>query len=220
MTDSVGIKAWITNSQIVHAVADAPRSAPWRFSRKEVVMPVFAHEPTVSRAPSGEWVMYFTSNFGEKRGSQCNPPCLRGHNGTSALQVPNPFILYCACVGVGKLWPLLPVKPDIHGRLALSFYCQCPNDQQCHAEPRSPLSTFMSYSNSTSGPWSTPALVPSDHQGGDTNLACVIRRNASLVCLGRPNLGMLRADDWRDVSQYAWSKPSQCHFVVFGGAFC
>ena len=107
MSDHVGIKAWITNSQVVHAVvsvqppppllpcsaffffglsvgvrrrhqesvpqhlnrrgchsatggsrgqADAP-DKPFSFTRKEVVMPVFAHEPTVSRAPTGEWVM-------------------------------------------------------------------------------------------------------------------------------------------------------------------
>ena len=55
MTEGVGIKAWITNSQVVHAVADTP-SAPHAFTRKEVVAPVFAHEPTVSRAPTGEWV--------------------------------------------------------------------------------------------------------------------------------------------------------------------
>ena len=43
MTDNVGIKAWITNSQVVHAVADTP-GQPFRFNRKEVVQPVFAHE--------------------------------------------------------------------------------------------------------------------------------------------------------------------------------
>ena len=53
LIDGVGIKSWISNSQVVHAVADTP-SRPFAFSRKEVVFPVFAHEPTVSRAPSGE----------------------------------------------------------------------------------------------------------------------------------------------------------------------
>eukprot|EP01043_Picozoa_sp_COSAG02_P046088 COSAG02_NODE_4280_length_5552_cov_6.509628_8_plen_63_part_00 len=51
MTNGVGIKAWITNSQVVHAVADSP-TAPFQFTRKEIVAPVFAHEPTVSRAVS------------------------------------------------------------------------------------------------------------------------------------------------------------------------
>ena len=82
MTEYVGIKAWITNSQVVHAVADSPSASPYKFTRREVVAPVFAHEPTVSRAPTGEWVMFYTSNYGETPGSQCNPPCSCGHNGT------------------------------------------------------------------------------------------------------------------------------------------
>ena len=48
---------------------------------------------------------------------------------------------------------------------------QCPNDQQCYAKPRSPMSTFMRWSNSTDGPWSTPQLVPAP-TSGDTNCAC------------------------------------------------
>jgi len=166
MSGSVGIKAWITNSQIVHAVADQP-ARPNAFSRKEVVAPVFAHEPTVARAPTGEYVMFYTTNYGEKPASQCAAPCDCGHNGTSCLS--------------------------------------CLNDQQCDASPRSPLSTRVSYSNSTEGPWSTPLLVPAPTEG-DTNLACIIRKNSSLVCLGRPGIGMLAADDWRDVSSYAWHK--------------
>ena len=114
---------------------------------------------------SGEYVMYYTTNFGEKPGSQCGPQCTCGHNGTSCLQ--------------------------------------CPNDQQCSAEPRSPLSTRMSYARAPQGPWTTPVLVPAPTQG-DTNLACIIRKNGSLVCLGRPGLGMMNAPDWRNVSSYKW----------------
>lgn len=109
--------------------------------------------------------MYYTTNFGEKPGSQCGPQCTCGHNGTSCLQ--------------------------------------CPNDQQCSAEPRSPLSTRMSYARAPQGPWTTPVLVPAPTQG-DTNLACIIRKNGSLVCLGRPGLGMMNAPDWRNVSSYKW----------------
>ena len=111
--------------------------------------------------------MFYTTNYGEKPGSQCAAPCDCGHNGTSCLS--------------------------------------CLNDQQCDASPRSPLSTRVSYSNSTEGPWSAPLLVPAPTEG-DTNLACIIRKNSSLVCLGRPGIGMLAADNWRDVSSYAWHK--------------
>ena len=57
MTHEVGIKAWITNSQVVHAIASGPTSTsskPYDFVRKDVVAPIFAHEPTVARAPTGE----------------------------------------------------------------------------------------------------------------------------------------------------------------------
>jgi hypothetical protein len=174
MSEHTGIKAWITNSRVVHAVADAPTSSstssslPFDFVRKEVVQPVFAHEPTVARAPKGEYVMWYTTNYGEAPGSQCGPPCTCGVNGTSCLS--------------------------------------CPNDQQCSAEPRSPMSTRMSYAYSPYGPWSIPVLVPAPTQG-DTNLACVIRANASLVCLGRPGLGMLHAPHWQNVSSYTWHIP-------------
>ena len=110
--------------------------------------------------------MYYTTNYGEKPGSQCGPPCTCGDNGTSCLQ--------------------------------------CPNDQQCTwPGGRAPMSTRMAYSNSTRGPWSKPVLVPAP-TSGDTNLACIIRANSSLVCLGRPGLGMLRGDDWRDVKGYVF----------------
>jgi len=164
MTEGTGIKAWITNSQVVHAVA----GPDFRFLRQEVVFPVFAHEPTVSRAPTGEWVMYFTTNYGEKSGSQCNPPCTCSNgNGSSCLS--------------------------------------CPNDQQCTANPRSPMSTRMSFASHPDGPWSTPVLVPAP-TSGDTNLACVIHANSSLTCMG-PGLGMLFSSDWRKVSQYHWYEP-------------
>ena len=65
MTDSTGIKAWLTNSQVVHAVANNS-AKPFHFQRNEVVWPVFSHEPTVSRAPTGEFVMYFTTNYGDE----------------------------------------------------------------------------------------------------------------------------------------------------------
>jgi hypothetical protein len=57
MTYSTGIKSWRSNSRIVHAVAHPNSSKPFEFLRKDVAQPVFAHEPTVARAPTGEFVM-------------------------------------------------------------------------------------------------------------------------------------------------------------------
>ena len=39
------------------------------------------------------------------------------------------------------------------------------------------------------------------------DVAGIIRKNNSLLCMGRPNLGMLRADDWRQIAGYKWEKP-------------
>ena len=39
-------------------------------------------------------------------------------------------------------------------------------------------------------------------------MACVIRSDDSLFCLGRPGLGMLRASNWRNISTYSpWKQP-------------
>jgi hypothetical protein len=43
--------------QVVHVVG----STPFALRRQEVVWPAFAHEPSVSRGPAGEWVMLFSS---------------------------------------------------------------------------------------------------------------------------------------------------------------
>ena len=50
---------WLGNSQVVHATADTFLGP---YQRREVVHPVFAHEPNVVRAPTGEWVMFYTSS--------------------------------------------------------------------------------------------------------------------------------------------------------------
>ncbi len=165
MTYSTGIKAWLTNSRVVHAVADDSEK-PFVFRRTNVVHPIFAHEPTVSRDPTtGDYVMFYTSNYGEKPGSQCSDPCTCGHNGTSCLS--------------------------------------CLNDQQCDADPRSPLSSFMCFAKTPNGPWSTPELI-SAPTTGDTNLACIINEDSSLICMGRPGLGRMYSSDWRNVSSYVW----------------
>lgn len=62
-----GIEAWRTNSQIVHATSvDGVR-----FTRRGAVFPPFAHEPTVARAPTGEFVMWFTGEIAGKHPPRC-----------------------------------------------------------------------------------------------------------------------------------------------------
>eukprot|EP00466_Bigelowiella_natans_P014949 jgi/Bigna1/126235/aug1.2_g943 len=172
MVNGTGIKAWITNSQIVHAVASDPKR-PMEFKRREVVWSVFAHEPTVSRAPTGEYVMFYTTNYGQKS-IPCTGNSCFGANGTS--------------------------DPS------------CPNDQQCTLDPPEPLLTRMSYSKGPDGPWSEPQLVPNP-SSSDSNLACIIKEDDSILCLARPAIGMMNHSNWRDVANYAVYLPDVSNIV-------
>lgn len=90
MVQGAGIKSWMTNSQIIHAVADDPRR-PWHFKRKAVVFPVWSHEPSVVRAPTGEYVMYFSTTVGHPPGKDeipCSGALCPGRNGTSDISCP------------------------------------------------------------------------------------------------------------------------------------
>ena len=69
MTEHCGIGAWAQNSRIIRAEADEPHGP---FRRQQVVWNVFAHEPMMARAPTGEYVMFFTSNRAERPHGLCN----------------------------------------------------------------------------------------------------------------------------------------------------
>ena len=58
MLQHCGINSWTTNSHIVHAQS---KSEGGPFVRTGEVWPAFSHEPNVARAPTGEWVMYWTA---------------------------------------------------------------------------------------------------------------------------------------------------------------
>ena len=76
ISEGCGIDAWRSNSRIVHATSTDGR----HFSREGVVFEAFAHEPTVARAPSGEYVMWFT---GEAEGAPSPPRCLECAGGNT-----------------------------------------------------------------------------------------------------------------------------------------
>ena len=81
----------------------------------------------------------------------------------------------------------------------------CPNDQHCIPLPVDiPLSSWVSYSKSSSGPWSTPQEIPAPN-GGDTNLSPLINEDGSLIGMGRPPY-MWRATDWKNASTYTFEK--------------
>ena len=58
MAEGCGIESWRSNSRVIHATS----TDGMHYTRQGVVFEAFAHEPTVARAPSGEWVMWFTSD--------------------------------------------------------------------------------------------------------------------------------------------------------------
>jgi len=56
---SCGMNVWLSNSLVIHATSPDPTLYP--FTRKGVVQEVFSHEPIAARAPTGEYVVYFTA---------------------------------------------------------------------------------------------------------------------------------------------------------------
>jgi len=78
-----GINVWLSNSAVVHATSPDPLAVP--FTRRSVVQGAFAHEPIAARAPTGEFVIFFTAALPSGtlpvKGGQ---PCLGCANGVSA----------------------------------------------------------------------------------------------------------------------------------------
>ena len=54
-----GMNVWLSNSFVVHATSPDPSSVP--FVKQGLVFDVFSHEPIAARAPTGEYVVYFTA---------------------------------------------------------------------------------------------------------------------------------------------------------------
>eukprot|EP00911_Craspedida_sp_UC1_P000698 UC1_evm4s531 len=55
MTNSCGMNTWTTNSRIISAVASVPEGP---YTRSQVLMEPFAHNPVVSRAPDGTYIIF------------------------------------------------------------------------------------------------------------------------------------------------------------------
>eukprot|EP01084_Bolivina_argentea_P054655 100229_1 len=69
-----GINSWLGNSQIIHAISSKPDGY---YERKEIIWPLFSHEPDLIRGPNGEYIAYFTSCY-----YIGPPPVIAGYNGT------------------------------------------------------------------------------------------------------------------------------------------
>lgn len=77
MVGNCGITTWLSNSQVVHFVADSPQG-PW--TRQETVLPVWAHCPSAALTPNNTVVMW--AFRGSRRPSMGNDawgnPCKAG----------------------------------------------------------------------------------------------------------------------------------------------
>jgi hypothetical protein len=153
MSGHCGIGAWLANSVIAHSTSTDPLGL---YKRKATLFPAFAHEPCGARAPTGEFVLYFTSTIwsgvagGERylfSGGQ--PPTLGGFAG------------YCNCSDGST--------PGVCGARNWSM----------------PLPTFMSWTSTPADPtsWSAPVAVPPMQLSPliDTNLCPHMFPNGSLL---------------------------------------
>ena len=172
MVNGCGIWAWCSNSQIVHAVSDSPTGV---FTRKAVAFPPWSHEPTVARAPTGEYVMFFTS---APWGPNGQPPVNATHYAP------------CDCSSLDSTkkcgWSdLIDGKPGV---------TPPPIGYLSRGMP-----TFMSFAKSPEGPWSAPMSIPIRGLG-DANFAFTIKGDGSLWGMGRE--AVYTATNWKDNSTY------------------
>lgn len=59
ITGSCGMNVWLSNSRVIHAESPDPTTTPFTFAGE--VAGVFSHEPIARRAPTGEYVVWFTA---------------------------------------------------------------------------------------------------------------------------------------------------------------
>ena len=118
-----GIDSWTTNSHVIHAAsADGGRTFARRASKPSAnggsssssssssadpaeVWPAFSHEPNVVRAPTGEWVMYWTALA---PAAAPQPVCEQCADGRTPAQV------QCAhsAAGSGPTYMSVAASPD------------------------------------------------------------------------------------------------------------
>jgi hypothetical protein len=208
MVAHCGIQAWARNSRVVVASADSA-SAPFTFERE--LAGVFSHEPAATRAPTGEYVVYFTTTaFGcGKAVGACVPPDVCAGMGNGSTCNPGGPTCWAECDGLDGT-----PKP-------------CHDNKTSEHSPRARFPTYMVHSKHPLGPFSPPVMVynGSDIAGvdapatGDTNLAAVIFEDGSLAGLWRGGgqsvngtVGPFQyqfgvtAANWRDPETYDWGR--------------
>lgn len=217
MVAHCGIESWTRNSRVIVASADNI-SAPFRFERE--VFGVFSHEPAAVRAPTGEYVLFFTTTtFGCGSYGACvpNSTCPGIGNGSSCN--PGGATCWTQCHGGSTAKQCFPSKVE--------------------ESPLTRYPTYMSWSHNPLGPFSTPVMVyngtdrsqgasgtgASADATGDTNLACVILPDHSLVGIWKGDrkggnrwslasfLLSMSASDWRQPLTYRFGRAEKSNSI-------
>ena len=180
----------MSNSIITHAVSSTPLGP---FRARDCAMRTCApeaHEGSIAIAPTGEFVLFFTSGPDGPGGST-------PMDGGGACDCTSPATLNATC-------PL--ACPGRAGCFA------------GHWNRSSAMATFMSHTppGQPGGGWSEPVKIPTancqhppfnaTHYCLDSNLAVVIARDGSLLGMGRASL--YTAADWRDPASYTFQPTS------------
>jgi hypothetical protein len=206
MVGECGIGSWTRNSRVVLSSA---ANATAKFVFEKELFGVFSHEPVATRAPTGEFVVFFTTTrYGCGAYGECVPSPF---NATG----PNPGGPTCwtGCSG---------------GVTSPSCYDE---DQDHRGRPSIRFPTYMAWARDPLGPYSDPVMVynGSDHAGlstsegatGDTNMAPVIYSDGSLLGLWRgsryPDPSqyqyVVTAAHWRDPASYHWGTATRANNV-------
>lgn len=220
MVQGCGIWAWCSNSQVVHAVSSSPTGA---FTRKDVAFQTWSHEPTVSRAPTGEFVMMFTS---APWGPNGQPPVNATHyqpcNCSSLASTEKcgwsdlvstlcnksrlPSEAFRQMMSLTGIYAYFDARAFIcMGAKGADYPEQVDGTAGVTPPPIGYLSrgmpTFMSYASQPEGPWSEPMSIPIRGLG-DANFAFTIKADGSLWGMGRE--AMYRAAHWKDNRSYVY----------------
>lgn len=124
MQEHCGINAWLQNSVVLHAVST---TATGRYAPREIIAPVFSHEPIAAIAPTGETVLFYTTTVALHRTPTVCKTCTDCVGGNSSMDcppdwdaqgrdwsVPLPtYMMYTSDPGMEKGWSapvLIPSK--------------------------------------------------------------------------------------------------------------
>lgn len=173
MDGHCGLSAWNRQSTIVLAKATHPGGP---YTQVQTLWPAFSHEPSATRAPTGEYVVHFTSTaYGCSTWGSCIAEKFGGGKGINMSPGGQPG---CEC--------------DDNS----SWHDRCTGNLTIALDPSTQFPTLMSWAPHPLGPWSDPVTVYNGSDGsggaafgqqatGDTNFAGVINPNGSMVGMWR-----------------------------------